>query len=422
MINWPFTASIAEKPERFYNPKNPDYLSIPWRELYSSNEIPSGSVLTPEEFKMLYNVELPPTSSGTGFTTEWVVTSTDTDGRVVQIPIYDAGYPFDFIVNWGDGTSNHITTWNDPAVFHTYSADGTYDIEIRGECPAWSTGYWTDNFTYADSSKVKKVINWGDPSIFGGFSVFNDAFEYCNDLKSIPGYLILKPECLDLHDAFSYCVGLSDISPDLFRNATQITSVNGLFYGDGSIYSLPESLFKYSPVITDFGQMLSGCSMPTIPANFFKYNTLATNFAYTFYGSDIAVLPSDSFQYNTLANSFLGCFFFCASLTTVPDYLFRYNTAVSNFNTTFCTCNNLQINPNVFYANGEQSTRFLNQSVDFYECMSRDVFGGVQGTAADLWNCNFGTGTPNTTLCYGGAGNTTSSISNYNDIPTAWTS
>jgi hypothetical protein len=59
-------------------------------------------------------------------------------------------------------------------------------------------------------------------------------------------------------------------------------------------------------------------------------------------------------------------------------------------------------------------------NVNFTNCFNRTTFTGVQGTAPDLWNYNFGTGTSTKTTCYGGAGNSLTSISNYADIPVAW--
>jgi hypothetical protein len=112
----------------------------------------------------------------------------------------------------------------------------------------------------------------------------------------------------------------------------------------------------------------------------------------------------------------------CVSLETIPENLFRYNTAVSmyGFAQTFKDCDKLRLNRNIFYADGEESTRFLDQSPDFTQCFQRDNFTGVQGSAPDLWVCDFGTGTPVTTQCFNGAGNSLTSLDNYSDIPAGW--
>ena len=120
--------------------------------------------------------------------------------------------------------------------------------------------------------------------------------------------------------------------------------------------------------------------------------------------------------------NFASTFYDCTSLTTIPTDLFRYNVNVSSygFYQTFFGCNKLQLNQWIFYADGEQSTRFLNKSVNFEGCFYKSTFNGTQGTAPDLWNCNFGTGTPVKTGCFGGGGNSATSLSNYVSILAAW--
>ena len=38
----------------------------------------------------------------------------------------------------------------------------------------------------------------------------------------------------------------------------------------------------------------------------------------------------------------------------------------------------------------------------------------------DLWNCDFGTGTPTKTSCFGGNGNNAITLTNYTSIPSEW--
>jgi hypothetical protein len=42
------------------------------------------------------------------------------------------------------------------------------------------------------------------------------------------------------------------------------------------------------------------------------------------------------------------------------------------------------------------------------------------GEAPPLWNCDFGTGTSTSAGCYGGGGNSASSLSNFASIPAGW--
>jgi hypothetical protein len=62
----------------------------------------------------------------------------------------------------------------------------------------------------------------------------------------------------------------------------------------------------------------------------------------------------------------------------------------------------------------------LNKTISLNSCFARSSFSGTQGEAPKLWDCDFGTGTVTKTDCFDGAGNSTTSLSNYADIPAAW--
>ena len=89
------------------------------------------------------------------------------------------------------------------------------------------------------------------------------------------------------------------------------------------------------------------------------------------------------------------------------------------FTSTFNNCRNLVLNRNIFYNDGEQDTRFASNIVNFSTCFRRTVYDNeVAGEAPDLWDCVFVSVT--STNCFGGNGNSLTSITNYNDIPSAW--
>jgi len=75
----------------------------------------------------------------------------------------------------------------------------------------------------------------------------------------------------------------------------------------------------------------------------------------------------------------------------------------------------------MFFADGEEGTRFLNIDVSFYFCFYRTSFTGTQGEAPKMWDCTFN-GTINSSYCYAGSGNSITSLSNYGDITSDWIS
>jgi hypothetical protein len=234
------------------------------------------------------------------------------------------------MVDWGDGTSNYINSYDSENRIHNYLNVGEYVVSIKGICEGW-------NFQTVNTSKllITKVLN------FGEIEFKNLSFYSCNNLSEING------------------------------------QING-------------------PDITDFSNCFYNNKLSSIPANLFDNCTQVTNF-------------SNCFRDN--------------QLTSIPVRLFENNTLVKNFGTCFYNNSNLKLNKYIFYSEGQQSTRFLNQSVDFGNCFSRNSYvspDAENGEAPDLWNCDFGTGTPTKTSCFGGNGNNAITLTNYDSIPSEW--
>ena len=252
---------------------------------------------------------------------------------------------------------------------------------------------------------------------------FDSAFTNCTGITSIPTDLFRYNTLVTTFTSvFQGCTGITSIPIDIFRYNTLVTGFASVFQNCSSITSIPTDLFRYNPSVTNFVSAFSGCSsLTSIPTDLFRYNTLVTTFASTFLScSNLTSLPTGLFTYNTSVTTFISTFNACIILATIPIDLFRYNTLVTTFGSTFLNCRKAQYNINIFYAIGEEGTRFLNKSVVFTNCFNRSSFTGIQGVAPDLWNCDFGSGTPTKTNCYAGAGNSLVSLSNYASIPVDW--
>ena len=264
-----------------------------------------------------------------------------------------------------------------------------------------------------------------------GVTHFSSTFYGCVNITSMPSGLF---DYNTLVSQFSYtfqgCEKLASIPTDLFKYNT-LVSTNG-FYGTFHncrlLTSIPSGLFDYNTLVSTYGfnYTFSFCySLTSIPADLFKYNTLVSTYGFDstfYYCLNLTSIPSGLFDYNTLVSTggFNSTFTESTKLSTIPDGLFKYNVNCYSFVGTFSGCNKLQVNPQTFCLFGEESTRFLNQSINFTHCFKRIGFTGIQGQAPDLWNYNFGTGTTLTSFCYGYAGNSLTSLSNYADIPTNW--
>jgi alpha-tubulin suppressor-like RCC1 family protein len=142
---------------------------------------------------------------------------------IITLPLAYGVY--NFIVDWGDGTSDHITSYEDPKITHQYDTTGLYDISIKGQFTAW-------NIT--DSSDIKlKIVDvkqWGCISFY--FSSGRQ-FGYCSNLiisaTDIP-YLDIPTS---LERTFEMCSSITDI-PNIDQwNMSNVVNMAGMFFGAG---------------------------------------------------------------------------------------------------------------------------------------------------------------------------------------------
>ena len=73
-----------------------------------------------------------------------------------------------FVVDWGDGDVDAVTSDTDPAMAHTYASGGTYDISLSGVIGTWNSG------TTTDRNKVTDVKRWADNFTSGNFQNFTN--------------------------------------------------------------------------------------------------------------------------------------------------------------------------------------------------------------------------------------------------------
>ena len=122
---------------------------------------------------------------------------------------------YSFTVNWGDGNTNFINTWNSPQATHTYAANGNYTVTISGIIEGWS-------FNFQPSCKlIRSVVSWG-PLKLG-----NDGnnFAGCRglDLSLVIDVLDLSGT-LNLKNVFISCQSLTTINNvELWDTSSVIT-------------------------------------------------------------------------------------------------------------------------------------------------------------------------------------------------------
>jgi surface protein len=75
--------------------------------------------------------------------------------------------PLNAVVDWGDGSSDTITVFNQAETTHTYASSGTYTVSITGDLSGWRFDQG------GDCRKMLEIVHWGvlnitTNRIFGG--------------------------------------------------------------------------------------------------------------------------------------------------------------------------------------------------------------------------------------------------------------
>jgi len=158
------------------------------------------------------------------FTSVWNTTNTSggsSASNQVQLPLESSG-TYNFVVDWGDGSQNTITVWNQAETLHTYSASGTYTINITGTIQGF-------RFSNAgDRNKLMSISNWGTLNLGN-----NQAYFYgCNNLNlsSVSGVLDLSGTT-NLTFMFANCTSLTTINNINQWDVSNVVSMTNMFNG-----------------------------------------------------------------------------------------------------------------------------------------------------------------------------------------------
>ena len=113
------------------------------------------------------------------FVSKWDTTKTSngsSNARSVKLPLQENG-EYDFIVLWGDGKSDSITSWNQSETTHTYDAGGVYTIKIAGKIKG---------FAFKNQGDKKKLLSISNA---GSLNFGNDGgyFYGASNLERIQG-------------------------------------------------------------------------------------------------------------------------------------------------------------------------------------------------------------------------------------------
>ena len=143
---------------------------------------------------------------------------TTSANETFTIPCQNVG-TFNATINWGDGSSSTITSYNDANLVHTYTSAGDHSISISGTFP-------NIYFNYAgDRMKVIAVTNLGEV----GWQTFKSAFMACENMTTFNfGTHTDTSSITDMSGMFRACKRISTLNLSTL-NTSSVTNFSYMF-------------------------------------------------------------------------------------------------------------------------------------------------------------------------------------------------
>ena len=252
-------------------------------------------------------------------------------------------------VDWGDGTTNSITAFDQSEVTHTYSATGTYQIKITNAL----RGFQFNNG--GDKLKILSISNWGVfnlnlNSSFNGCSnlsiTANDSpiisttstaimFLNCTSLTTLNASGWNVSSVTNMLNMFEGCTSLTTLNASSW-NVGNVTNMLRVFNGCSSLITLDVSSWSVSNV-TDISSMFLNCvSLITLDVSSWSVSNV-TNMSNTFNNcTSLTTLDVSSWNIGSVSNM-SSMFEDCSSLTTLNVSSWNVSN-VTNMSSMFNEC------------------------------------------------------------------------------------
>ena len=167
----------------------------------------------------------------------------------ISLPLESSG-SYDFVVDWGDGTSDRITSHNQEETTHTYDEPGEYTLTITGEIEGWllrgeEKGEWVeydeprvtldggevlgyiDIHVETDADKLEEIEQWGvlRPGNSGAY------FSGASNLVVSAADVLYLEGVTTMNHAFHDCESLERIPSMNAWNMSNVEELTGIFKG-----------------------------------------------------------------------------------------------------------------------------------------------------------------------------------------------
>ncbi len=248
--------------------------------LLEKNDVVDLSQTAPNQF--VFTIDTENTSSGSSLNTQFMM------------PLVSGG-SYNATVNWGDGSSDTITSYNQQEVTHTYSSAGQYEVSIEGTLQGWQFN------NAGDRLKMLDVKQWGvldlstEKSFYGctnldasatdapsvSSSSFSNMFRDCTNFNGAIGNWDIST-VLILSNCFYNCSTFNNSINNW--NVSNVTFISGMFFGATS-FDQDLNSWDTSNVL-DMSYMFYNCSQ--FNGDIYSWDTSSvTNMQYMLYNCDL---------------------------------------------------------------------------------------------------------------------------------------
>ncbi len=136
----------------------------------------------------------------------------------IRLPLISSG-SYNFLVQWGDGTSDIITSYSDASVIHTYFSAGVYSVNITGILAGWQFN------NAGDKLKLCEISQWGSVNL-GNVGFY---FYGCANLNITAIDALNLTETTSLIYAFQECTNLGSSGNMSRWDVSRVTNMEYMF-------------------------------------------------------------------------------------------------------------------------------------------------------------------------------------------------
>ena len=242
-------------------------------------------------------------SSG-NFISVWTMSDTD---KSITLPLR-ATFNYDFTVDWGDGSSSQVTSYDDADATHTYDAAGDYTVTISGLVESWYFNGSHGPQDYNDHLQITSVEDFGRV----GWKNLYYAFEGCTNLTTVKGKGGDISQVTNMGSMFANTDKLDHLSVENW-DVSNVRSMTQVFH-DAPLVNPDVSKWDVSNV-TDMSYMFSGATSANPNVSDWNVSNV-TNMSNMFSGATSA--NPDVSKWNTSNVIIMGEMFFGATSSN-PD-------------------------------------------------------------------------------------------------------